>query len=253
MNKKTESVSDSVSSALFLSPEDEKMYRVEIPAYVTDDRKNLPENDQTSEYYTVNFEITMDARRRRLLLDTILNMVYHRDQWMKLSLADYIIIETLFTQILENDSPAEDRQEKFRANTQDLLGAAKFFLQSLPVQVSKQVPVKGVPRKYVADRFETYLPTFRFNNLRTHQSRVATYWPARIFKFSVILPLVQPDFHKGEPYSSYTKGYQESHPKHLQTATDWEIDGIEIHEFQKTQSLEPTIIPVFSVEEIKLF
>ena len=250
---KPKSLKDSVSEALFSSPEEAKYYRVEIPAYVEEERQHQTENDFTSEYYTVNFEITMSAKRRRLLLDTVLNMIFHRDQWMRLSLADYIVIETLFTGILENDSPDDESQEKYRANTQDLLGAARFFLQALRLHVSKQVPIKGIPRRYVEERFEKHLPTFRFNNIRTHQSRVRTYWPAKIFKFSVILPLVQPDFHNGEPYSSYTKGYGESHPKHLQTATDWEIDGLEVHEFQKTQSLEPTYIPIFSKEEIEKF
>lgn len=219
--------------------EDFGTFRLILPAYVRGVRENRKTNSNIAgEYFTVRYTVTMNRKRRRLLLQTMLDLVISRpDAW--LNMAEYILIEDLVSGILENDGPERKSDEKYKNFTEELLGVAIYFLRNFPLRTKVFREAEPVPTSEVRRTIQSQVKEFRFSDPRTLKSRLDAYYPERLVTFTVEIPLQQSEVRNSVPYSSYTKGYGESHPKHLSSPIDWEIDGMEVWEFDCSQALQP--------------
>lgn len=229
----------SLTSSPFLPIELEvsEQFRVRIPTRVIENRKK--DTDQMSgEYFTVTYNTPMTRKGRRLLLQTVLDSVIRKDPLL-LNLGEYIIIEDLTSKIIENDSVENEQQLKYKRATEELLGIALMFLRAIPLtsRVEPEIPEPNL-REFILALVYDECEFFSFSSDQTYGSRIATYHPARSVEFTVEIPL-QDDEGFFVPYSSYCKGYGESHPKHVRTPVDWEIDGEDTSNFEESQSIIP--------------
>lgn len=225
-----------------ISNEDFGTFRLILPSYVKEERENRKTNSSIAgEYFTVRYTVTMNRKRRRLLLQTMLDLIILRPEaW--LNMAEYILLEDLVSAILENDGPQRESDEKYINFTEEILGVAMYFLRNFPLRTRVFKEAESIPTSEVRSDIESQVTSFRFSDPRTLKSRLDAYYPERLVTFTVEIPLQQPEVRSSVPYSSYTKGYGESHPKHLSSPIDWEIDGQDIWEFHNSQSLKPKSI-----------
>jgi len=240
MKKKISSKSD--SSPSFFSSEDLEGFIVRHSNLLGKDERENEERSLTNDsvYPTVRFHIAMNRTRRRLLLQTVLDRIFLR-QGFYLYLAEYIILEELYSSIIENDSK-ENLKETTVKLYAEMLKLTYWILKNLSIRTKIEIR-KGTDfsKDDVLGTIEKEFQVFRISSQRSYESRVNTYYPERIVSFTVGVPLISKARNSSTPYSSYTKGYGESHPKKLQTPIDYEIDGEDIYNFEETQSLEPRL------------
>jgi hypothetical protein len=77
------------------------------------------------------------------------------------------------------------------------------------------------------------------------------YDPTKNIIFTVQVPRSEKEFRSSIPYSSYCKGYGESHMKKLGSPIDYEIDGLEIWDFEKSQGFSiVNYLSIFESEDL---
>lgn len=231
------------------SSDDFEGYKITYPSYVTEQKENEKSiSEIEGEFFTVRYEITMNSKRRRLLLQTVLDKVLWAEH-PYLNLADYMLIENLAFSIQELDSPEREDQEKYRDYLEELLGVSFYVLTTIPLRTKTGLMVNyEINGENIRNLINSECKAFKVSDKRTLNSRLNSYFPGKIVSFTVEVPLIQPENRNSIPYSSYTKGYGESHPKHLGTAKDWELDGQDVWEFQRSQTLKPRPIPAPKVD-----
>jgi hypothetical protein len=142
--------------------------------------------------------------------------------------------------------------EKSRIGAVELLTATYYSLRNIPLRTRIDSEAKARQKSTTFIKiFEKRCSIFRISSQREYESRLSVYYPEKIISFTVGVPLLSRENQPSTRYSSYTKGYQESHPKKLQTPKDWEIDGEDIWDFEETQtlSLSPLILDSFDAED----
>lgn len=215
-----------------------------------DERENEERSKPNdSEYPTVRYEISMNRKKRRLLLQTLLDRIFLRENFY-LYFAEYIILEDLYFSIIEKDSKEGLKDQDIR-HYAEMLMLVKWILKNLQIK-SKLEDRKGTgySKEDVQRTMEKEFLFFRISTSREYGSRVSTYYPEKIISFTVGITLISREKNKPSiPYSSYTKGYGESHPKKLQTPRDYEIDGEDIWNFDESQRLEPIIDLIIQRDE----
>lgn len=238
MTKKSEKTQKSTP----LSPIENEVgsFHVTIPSYVRENRKQKYDSQTLGEYLTVNYNITLNRKVKRILLQTVLDSVFRKKE-LFLNLGEYIIIEDLVFRIESEDQIEQKQQEAYREHVEQMLGFANLVLHIVPIRTRDSI-LNDEGHDHLRELLKLVLEhcsSFRISDSRTYESRKSHYNLERCIEFSVQVPLIGPENRNSIPYSSYTKGYGESHMKKTQTPIDWEIDGEDIWEFNKTQRYIP--------------
>jgi len=240
------------SDFLPIESEIPETYRVRIPA-VVEERRNKRNKSFTdeSEYFTVSYKEIMTRKKRSIFLQTILDSVVRKENFV-LNLAEYMIIEDLVTKIIELDLIEREDQEKYRLFTEDLVSVASLFLKVVPLSTKSDQKSELPNQRDSILLLEKELSYFQFSEDREYGSRQSYYFSGRLVEFTVEIPLSIAKDYFYVPYSSYCKGYGESHPKKIGTSVDWEIDGEEIYNLEipgsqiTIRNLYPIYVEIYS-------
>jgi hypothetical protein len=215
-------------------------FNVTISSRVLENRKQKYDSQILGEYLTVNYNVTLSRKVRRVLLQTVLDSVM-RKKVLFLNLGEYIVIEDLVFRILTQDQIEQKQHEKYRVHVEQMLGFALLVLHIVPVRTRYEI-MNNEGHETLRQLLNLVLKKcsdFSISDSRTYESRRSYYNLKKFIEFSVQVPLIDSESRNSIPYSSYTKGYGESHMKKTQTPIDWEIDGEDIWEFTNSQEYQP--------------
>lgn len=191
---------------------------------------NVPQ--RKSEYYTVKFKRNMNRRQVRLTLQTVLDLVIRSHY---ITLADFLIIDELTSRVrsyLTDDAEnKKDPKEKESFWYYEVLLISEILLKYAPAE-GKEFSREGSENfSSIIQEAAKQCSEFSFSSDRTLGSRLKSYAPGHSLEITVVIPLSLRE-RNTQPYSSYTKGYQESHPdRRGKTPHRFELDGEDIWSF----------------------
>lgn len=237
------------SSSYHLEIEVEGYFRVRLPARTEKSRARRNPQLTESEYLTVSYNFTMNRKSRRILLQTVLDSLFYKEEFV-LNLGEYILIEDLISKIIELDPIETNQQQKWKKATEEILGIALLILKVVPLSTRiESKSEKPGQRQELFNLIEDQLSFFSISDPRTFQSRIQTYLPSRFVEFTVEIPLYSNNKDRSSKrYDSYCKGYGESGSKIIRTPIDWEIDGEDVFSFEETSDYQPVQL-LFLYEE----
>jgi len=166
-------------------------------------REKISSQNQESEYFTVNFKVTMTRRWKRLLLQTYLDSLVRRED-LHLTFADFLILEELYQRVL--DIGLEERSKGLTIQDRALLSCTEKFLHYAPLRslFYEKPGIENFREKIVA--WSEMCKFFSFTDERTFRSRLETYQPSKFLEITVVVPLSDPE-RTSLRYSSYCKGH----------------------------------------------
>jgi len=207
---------------------------------IADENENVQRSlSSESEYPTVNYGFPLSKKKKRILLQNLLDRYFLREGNF-LYFAEWLVLEDLTSRIREEDTKEKLSEEDILWYN-ETLSLTNWILKEVSLKAkSFMKPGNGLSKQTILGAVENFL-SFKVSDERTFRSRLDSYLPEKIIRFTVGIPLIQRERTNTKRYSSYTKGYGESHMKKISTPVDWEIDGEDIHNFDESQSLEPTI------------
>lgn len=187
------------------------------------DKRNAEERYQslTSDYQlTARLRMTLTRRQQSLLLDVLNYQAVH----FGVSFGMYLFIEMLYSNLVgSKDHPVDVKDEYERRTT----FVARIILASLDdtwLNLDDMLPLEENVRQRLLRGGQCLM------SRRVYGSRFATWRPERFLEIKAVrLDVFIERSGNSSRYSSYTKGYGESHPsRHSQkTAVSPELDGEE--------------------------
>lgn len=168
---------------------------------------------------TVRLKNSTLTRRQISILLAILN---YQSCYFGLNFGMYLGLDYLSGLLIGNKSEPLLIKDKFERET---VFVTQIILSSIGGQELSLKSLTEVPRKLTESFEENHFVMSR----RTYGSRFSTYKPENLLQILAV-PLdifMNRENGKSEPYSSYCKGYGESHPnaRNLKTKPSFELDG----------------------------
>lgn len=216
------------SPRLPLQPEgrsgDRESHQMTLPRAPTDDPWRSESVSYSSEYHlTVRTKAELTRRQASLLLDVLNYQVAH----FGCSFVMYVAWQDLYFRVLGNKRRAREVNDEHIRLT---LTVTEVLLSDLNKQSDLFLGIGD--RYYVSQRLVEEIVKVRgLMSKRTYQSRHNCWRPEQM----LLVRTVPVDIHflernaTSEPYSSYCKGYGESHPSahRVRTRPSFELDGDE--------------------------
>jgi len=191
------------------------------------------------------FELT--RRQQSLLLDVLCYQAVH----FGISFGMYLFIEMLYFQLAGSKTHPTDVKDEYERRTTFVAHIILMSVEGVWHNLENLLPLDEDVRRRI-------LQSGCLMNRRTYGSRLATWRPERILEVKAVrMDVFMERSGNSAPYSSYCKGYGESHPsRHRQkTKPSFELDGDETETTTAKISLRdlPSVLNLNAIELFRRF